>query len=55
MPLAAAAEQITLQQFQFFLEFGELGLLPFAGHGRFGQDASGMKQLALTSFQIIGQ
>ena len=62
VPLAAAAEQITLEQLQLFLKFGQLGLLLVAGHRRFGQHRFGVRkvlaggqQFALTSFQILRQ
>ena len=62
VPLAAAAEQITLEQFQFFLELGELGLLLVAGHRRFGQHRFGVRkvlaggqQFALERGDIRGQ
>jgi hypothetical protein len=53
--LAPAAEQKALEEFQFCLELFDLRPLLFARNGGFREDTSCMKQLALTSFQVIGQ
>ena len=53
--LAPAAEQITLEEFQFRLELLDLCLLLFTRNGGFREHAPGMKQFTLTSFQVIGQ
>jgi hypothetical protein len=53
--LAPAAVQITPEQFQFGLEFLNLRLLLFAGHGRLGQYAFGVCQAVTRGDQLLLQ
>ena len=54
-PLAAAAKQIALEEFQLGLELLDSRALLFAGHRGFRQHAAEMKQFLLAGFQVTGQ